>query len=121
MCGGLLFASSSVVYSATDVKIGWDPNDEDDLDGYGIYFREGSTGPPYQHVGDVFLDEFFYPDKPQFTLTGVEDGTHYIVATAFDNAENESGYSDSLCVKVSRGSVSECLSKDTGGGGGGGG
>ncbi len=44
LCGGLLFASSPVVYAATNFKVGWDPNNEADLDGYGIYVREGSPG-----------------------------------------------------------------------------
>ena len=124
LCGSLLFAASPVVYAATNFNIGWDPNSEEDLDGYGIYVSRVSPGPPYEHFGDVFLDELSDPDYPQIKLTEVEDGTYYIAATAFDNEGNESSYSDSLCVKVSGSSVSECLSLesvDAGGGGGGGG
>jgi hypothetical protein len=129
LVGSLLFASSSVAYAATNFKIGWDPNNEEDIDGYGVYVRGGSPGPPYEHFGDVFLDELSDPDKPQVTLTEVEDGTYYIAATAFDNEGNESSYSDSLCVKVAGSSVSECVSfksagnvlEDVGSGGGGGG
>ena len=128
LCGSLLFAASPVVYAATNFNIGWDPNSEEDLDGYGIYVSRVSPGPPYEHFGDVFLDELSDPDNPQSRLIEIEDGTYYIAATAFDNEGNESSYSDSLCVKVSGNSVSECISfksaanaVDVGSGGGGGG
>ena len=88
LCGSLLFALSPFAYAATNFKIGWDPNNEADIDGYGIYVREGSAGPPYQHFGDVFLDERSDPDYPQVALTEVEDGTYFIAATAFDNEGN---------------------------------
>jgi len=128
--GSLLFASLFAAYGATNFRIGWDPNREDDIDGYGIYVRRGSPGPPYEHIGDIFLDELSDLDAPQFRLIEVEDGAYYIAATAFDNEGNESSYSDSLCVNVSANSVSECLSYKSsdnavttgvsGGGGGGG-
>ncbi len=128
LCGGLFFASSPVVYAVTNFTIGWDPNTEEDLDGYGIYVSRSSPGPPYEHFGDVFLDELSDPDNPEFTLTEFEDGTYYFAATAFDIQGDESDYSKRLCVQVSGTYISECISvksaanaTDAGGGIGGGG
>jgi hypothetical protein len=118
---GLLFASPPVVYAATNFTIGWDPNSEADLDGYGIHVSEGTPGPPYVHVEDVFLDALSDPDNPQIILTGFEDGTYYIAATAFDIHGNESEYSEELGVRVSGSDVTPISTIDGGGGGGGGG
>ena len=118
---GLILISASVVYGVTDVTIGWDPNSEEDLDGYGVYINKGSAGPPYDHVGDVFVDELSNPDKPRITLTDLQDGTYYIAATAFDNQGNESQLSKELAVRLSGSEVYPLDAVDSGGGGGGGG
>ena len=121
LCGGLLFISSPDVYAAANFTIGWDPNTEEDLDGYGIYVSKGTPGPPYEHFGDVFLDELSDPDNPQFSLTEFEDGTYYIAATAFDIQGNESEFSKRIGVKVSGSEVTHIAPSEVGGGGGGGG
>ena len=56
---------------------------------------------------------------PQVTLTGFEDGTYYIAATAFDTDGNESEYSEELGVRVSGSEVTTIESSDSGGGSGG--
>ena len=56
LCLNLFFALHSVVHAAADVNVGWDPNSEGDLDGYGVYMRQDSPGPPCEHVDDVFAD-----------------------------------------------------------------
>jgi len=126
LCGGLLFAPSHLVYAVTNLTIAWDPNTEADLDGYGVYVSRGSSGPPYEHVNDVFLEELADPDNPQITLTAFDDGTYYFAATAFDTQGNESAFSKQLCVELSGRTIRECISSnsaagalDAGGGGGG--
>jgi len=128
--GSLLIVLLSDAYGTTNFTIGWDPNSEDDIDGYGFYVSQGSSDPPYEHVGDIFLDELSDLDAPQFRMTEIDRGTYYVAATAFDKEGNESSFSDSLCVSVSENTVSECPSDKnyenavtygfSGGGGGGG-
>ena len=122
-CLGILtFAGlflSFVGISSADVTLGWDPNAENDLDGYGVYVSRGSPGPPFEHIGDVFIDELTDPDNPSVTLAGIDDdGTYYFAATAFDDEGNESNYSKQLCVQKAGAEISLCES-DSGGGGGG--
>jgi hypothetical protein len=122
--GGLLFASAD--RSLADVTIGWDPNSEADLAGYGIYVSQDSPGPPFDHLGDVFIDELSDPDNPSVTLTEIDDdGIYYIAATAFDDQGDESDFSKQLCIEVSAGFISNCIfaisAADSAAGGGGGG
>lgn len=115
--GGLLLASAGI--SLADVTLGWGPNFEDDLEGYGVYVSRGSPGPPFEHLGDVFWDELPDPDNPSVTLTEIDDdGIYYFAATAFDNQGDESKYSKQLCVQKAGSTTSLCESDGGGGGGG---
>jgi hypothetical protein len=93
-----------------DVTLAWDPNSEADLGGYGVYFRQGSAGPPYYLAGYVLLDEFDNPQAPSFTVTGLQEGTqYYFAATALDVDGNESSYSSSVCADIAAdGTISAC-------------
>ena len=72
----------------TDVNFEWTANTEDDLGGYNIYRSETSgVYDSTKQVGTVG------PAEVQFVDVGVGDGVWYWVATAFDTAGNESGYS----------------------------
>jgi hypothetical protein len=123
-------------------KLAWDPNLEEDLDGYDIYFREGSPHSAYRMIGDVYVDELADPDNPMVTITDLyngasvdpdlpafnidemEDGSKYYFAlTAFDQQGNVSDLSRDVCVEVSGSSVHGCQADygNAGGGGGGGG
>jgi hypothetical protein len=72
----------------------WDANDEEDLEGYGIYrsttsYESSDNGTGYELVTTV--DE----STTSFVDTGLDDGkTYYYVVTAFDETGNESPYSD---------------------------
>ena len=57
---------------AVDVTLAWDPNTEPDLDGYTVYYAKGSFGPPYDYVGDLPLDQIADPNRPQVTLTDLD-------------------------------------------------
>jgi hypothetical protein len=104
---------------AADVTIGWDPNGEGDLLGYGIYYQKNAPNPPYLLFSYVTLAELADPGNPAMTVTGLDTGALYQFAvTAFDTSDNESGFSNSVCVEG--GNVKVAVPCPTSGGGGGG-
>jgi uncharacterized membrane protein YgcG len=134
----LLFLAAPAL--SADVTLAWDPNSEADLEGYGVYFKLGASGPPYDLFGYVTLQELNDPDNPTFAVTGLATGSsYYFAVTAYDTAGNESGYSTPVCAQIgdqilpctsassggssggSAGASSDVASGGSGGGGGGGG
>jgi hypothetical protein len=83
----VLLISILPAFSA-DVSLTWDPNSEEDLMGYRIHYGYGS--------GDYcFSLEIF--DDVRCQVRDLEEGvTYYFAATAFDEALNESGYSNEV-------------------------
>jgi hypothetical protein len=76
-----------LAYSA-EVMLAWDPNDEDDLAGYKIYY--GTSSGNYSTSVDV-------GNTTEYTITGLNDGvTYYFAATAYDTSDNESDYSEEV-------------------------
>jgi len=70
---------------AAEVTLEWDPNSELDLAGYKIYW--GTTSGNYISNVDV-------GKQTTYTITDLSEGqTYYIAAKAYDEADNESGYS----------------------------
>jgi hypothetical protein len=49
---------------AVNVTLGWDPNDEPDLEGYKVYRNIGSPGPPYKHHTTVPETQLADPVNP---------------------------------------------------------
>ena len=136
----LLFILPASAAAQIEFKLAWDPNAEDDIDGYDIYIRDGYTGSAYKIIGDVYVDELADPDNPMVVITDLynglvvdpdlvvfkipemEDGSKYYFAlTAFDQEGNVSDFSRELCLEVSGSSVLECQANNSGAGGGGGG
>jgi hypothetical protein len=114
----LLFLAAPAL--SADVTLAWDPNSEADLEGYGVFFKPGVPGPPYDFFGYVTLQELKDPDNPAFTLTGLEKGSRYYFAvTAYDTAGNESGYSASVCAEIGD-QILPCTSSGGSGGSSGG-
>jgi hypothetical protein len=110
---------------SADVTLAWDPNSEADIEGYGVYFKLGTSGPPFDLFGYVSLQELDDPANPVFAVTGLEKGSsYYFAVTAYDTAGNESGYSTPVCAQIGD-QVLPCPSASSsgssGGGGGGGG
>jgi len=81
---------------AFSVTLAWDPNSESDLAGYTIYY-DTDSGPPYRYSINVPLSS---PDfnrySPEYTVSGLADGTYYFVATAYKSGGLESGYSNEV-------------------------
>jgi len=112
----LIVLLSTVPVYAADVTLAWDSNSESDLEGYGVYFRMGTPGPPYDLSGYVTTGELSNPTNPTFTVTGLDKGARYYFAvTAYDTDGNESYFSNSVCADVGD-VIAPCPS---GGGGGG--
>jgi len=126
----VLLVAPSRSFSA-DLTLAWDSNLEADLEGYGVYFKKGAPGPPYDLFGHVVLSELSDPDNPTFTMTDLEKGSRYFITlTAYDTAGNESGYADPVCAEIgdqilpcdsmseNEGSASSDVSGNLGGGDG---
>jgi hypothetical protein len=126
----LLLSLLSVMpaYSA-EVTLGWSPNSESDLEGYGIYYHKNSSGPPFSLAGYVKLNELADVNDPTFAVSGLDSDTEYIFAvTAYDTEGLESDFSQSICVNTdaenslcSSSNTVQRSNDDSGGGGGGGG
>jgi fibronectin type 3 domain-containing protein len=61
------------------------------LEGYKVYLSLESGG-PYDFIAET--EESFYTD------CGLANGTYFYVVTAFDQAGNESGYSNEATGKI---------------------
>ena len=93
---------------AFDVTLAWDANSETDLAGYKVYY--GTTaGDPYSGSGSsegaspiiVPLSSLANPSSPEFSVHGLADGTYFFVATAYNTAGLESGYSNEVSAQSS--------------------
>ena len=115
LCVLVLLLLAAPALSA-DVTLAWDPNTEADLEGYGVYFKQGESGPPYDLAGYVTLQELQDPDNPAFAITGLEKGSsYYFAVTAYDAAGNESAYSTPVCAQIGD-QILPCASSDGSGG-----
>ncbi len=85
----LIFCSSPTLVFSADVTLTWDPNAEEDLAGYRIYYR--TAGGDYDYIVDV-------GNQTECTVTDhleLEEGLpYYFSATAYDLSNNESDYSE---------------------------
>jgi uncharacterized membrane protein YgcG len=118
LCALVLLFLAAPALSA-DVTLAWDPNSEADLEGYGVYFKLGASGPPYDLFGYVTLQELNDPDNPTFAVTGLAKGSsYYFTVTAYDTAGNESGYSTPVCAQIGD-QILPCTSSSSSGSSGG--
>jgi hypothetical protein len=104
-----------------DVTLAWDPNQETDLQGYAVYFRSNTPGPPYNLFGYFTTDDLSDPASPTVTVTGLNKGaSYYFAVTAYNTKGNESGFSNSVCAQIGD-VIAPCSEVIVGGGGGSGG
>ncbi len=92
------FLPAGLIHAAS-VTLGWDANTESDLEGYKIYYKTGSAGPPYDGKGAyqgsspivVPLGDLSDKNNPKYTLDQLLEGQrYYIVITAYRvNEESE--------------------------------
>ncbi len=101
---------SANVAHCFDRSFAWDKNTEPDIAGYYIYYKNGSSGVPYNGIGadegnspiKVPLANLSDPDNPEYIIHGLSGtGTFYFVATAYDIYDNESAYSAELSYQSS--------------------
>jgi hypothetical protein len=79
------------VYSA-QVALAWDPNQEPDVAGYTIHYGTYSTN--YQYSVDL-------GNVTSCTVSNLDlNETYYFAVTAFDDAGNESAYSDEISTSI---------------------
>ena len=84
----IVFALFPAHLAASALTLAWDPNREDDLAGYKVYY--GTRSWDYDFVVDV-------GNVTQYTVTGLEsDILYYFAATAYDTSGNESDFSDEV-------------------------
>ena len=104
---------------AVDVTLAWNPNEEPDLVGYILYGSKGSAALT-ETIGTYPEEELSDPLNPMVTVTDLESDTaYYFAVTAYDSYENESGFSNIVCVQ--NGVACQTVAASDGGGGGGGG
>jgi hypothetical protein len=114
-----LLCATSVL--SADVTLAWDPNNESDLEGYGVYFRKDTPGPPYDLAGYITLAEIDNIYSPSFVVNGLEIGSkYYFSVTAYDTAGNESIFSSAACADVGD-TITPCPAAASGSGSGSGG
>ena len=90
---------------AGQVTLAWDRNSSANLAGYRIYYKQDSSGTPYNGTGlslgkspvDIPLSKLSDVNNPRLILTGLTAGKrYYFVATAYDKYGNESSYSNEV-------------------------
>ena len=74
----IIILFSTIPAISADITIAWDPNSEEDLAGYKIYYKTNNSGPPYDGVNanqgasgfSIPLEEFDNSQEPRITLAG---------------------------------------------------
>lgn len=94
----ILFLCFQASGYAADVTLGWDANTEPDLDGYMVYYKTGSSGPPYTGTGATEGNSpIDVRNVMEFTLHGLSDSeVSFFVVTAYDDKGRESVYSNEV-------------------------
>jgi hypothetical protein len=88
MVFALLFCFSASFAFAADVTLAWNPNAEEDLAGYRIYY--GTASGDYDYALEL-------GNQTEYTVTDLVEGLlYYFSATAYDLSGNESDYSNEI-------------------------
>lgn len=110
----LFFLLMPAALQAGEVTLAWDPNTEENLVGYKLYYDSDSDIEMYRgsgaNEGDspvvIYLDDLDDADSPSYTLTGLTTGQYYYFAlTAFDTDGLESDFSDEVGTLVDEAST----------------
>jgi hypothetical protein len=77
---------------AAEIKIAWDPNTEEDMAGYKVYYGKA----PWSFGEPIDVE-----NVTSHTISGLPKGeTYYIAVTAYDRDGNESGFSNQVSGKA---------------------
>lgn len=106
---------------AMDLTLAWEPSTSPDVAGYEVWYKTGSSGPPYNGTGAMEGDSPV--DVGNFTELTLhlldEDKNYYFTVTAYDEEENDSRYSNEVSTAEGADSPDGSVGGSTGGGGGG--
>lgn len=92
---GIVLSGSYVYAGTTNVTLAWDPpNPLAGTAGYRVYKSQTSGSFPAKGAANAACTAAVGTN--QCTAGAIADGTWYFVATAYDSAGNESGYSNQV-------------------------
>jgi chitinase len=99
----LISLGSNVQCLAVDVNLQWNPNTEDDLAGYKVYYKADSSTPPFNGTGAAEgnspIDVGLQSSAALHNLNPARDWSFTV--TAYDSSGNESGYALPVSIKES--------------------
>jgi hypothetical protein len=112
--GQVVILKAAFIKDSTKVQVNlaWLPNPENqdkNIAGYKVYYKSGESGPPYDGTGSgkgdspivVALADLDDPSNLFYTITELDANKEYFfVVTVFDEAGNESGYSNEASGKT---------------------
>ena len=114
----LLISLATNSSAAGQIILAWDPNAEPDLEGYVLYGKQESPGPPYDYIDTYPEVDLADPLNPSAVVTDLEsDVTYYFAVTAYDTEGNESDYSNVVSVLNNKIIDADVDSDGDGGGG----
>ena len=93
-----MIALYSSAFAGLNITLEWDASTSPDIAGYKVYYKTGTSGPPYSGTGAVEGNSpIDVGNILTFTITGLaEDEDYYFVATAYDDRGRESDYSNEV-------------------------
>ena len=91
----LEFVFMCISVYASDVTLAWDPNEEPEVVGYNIYWKNLNFE-DYKFCCEIMEQDFDNPLFPEMTIWGLSDIlTYYFVATAWSDTD-ESAFSNEV-------------------------
>lgn len=108
------------ICEAQEVILSWRVSTAPDLQGYAVYQSRGSSGPPYELIDILPIEDLVDSNHPEVIISDLENFTkYYFVVTAYDTGGNESCFSKEVCVEITVSSTLDCTPDNSSGGGSG--
>lgn len=98
--------------SALSVELQWNPNREADLAGYRVYYTDGNISLPFNGSdaaeGASPVEVGILGSAPSITLNGLDSAkTYYLAVTAYNQAGQESSFSNIVAVNTPKGDIND--------------